>query len=147
MIKEYPNSEIFKYVAEEIADGKNVKLRVRGNSMIPFIREDDFIILIPCNPSTLKIGDVVLFNHNKEVHLHRIIRKKGNRLILQGDGNIIAKEEIALHDVIAKMKQIIQKKGKKVNADAWVWYFFFYLWFYVRPFRAYLLKLYRVCNK
>ncbi len=147
MIKEYPNSEIFKCVVEEIANGKNVQLRVKGNSMFPFIREGDCIILIPCNLSKLQIGDVVLFNYNKEVHLHRLIDKKENNLILQGDGNINAVEIVELQDIIAKLQQIIRKKGKKVNAETWRWYFFFYLWFYVRPFRAYILKLYRLCNK
>ncbi|MBP7102846.1 MAG: S24/S26 family peptidase [Bacteroidales bacterium] len=146
MIKEYPNSEIFKYVAEEISHGENVQLRVKGNSMLPFIREGDSIILIPYNPSCLKIGDVVLFNHKKEVRLHRIIHKNGSSLILQGDGNINAKELIDLLDVIGKLKQIIRRNEKKINTDTWVWYFSFYIWYLLRPFRSYLLKLYRVCK-
>ena len=148
MIKEYPNSEIFKCVVEESAEGKKVQLRVKGNSMLPFIREGDCIILIPCNPSSLKIGDVVLFNHNKVVHLHRLIDKKENNLVLQGDGNINTKEIVELQDVIAKLQQIIRKKkGKKVNSDTYIWYVCFYVWHFLRPFRPYLLKLYSMFKK
>lgn len=144
MLKEYPNSEIFKYVVEEIANGNTVQLRVRGTSMLPFLREGDFAILVPFDQADLKVGDSVLFTYVKEIYLHRIIRRKGDNLVLQGDGIRKSKETITTQHVIALMKQIIRKNGKKVDCNTFSWYLRFYVWYHLRPFRRYLLKLYYV---
>lgn len=144
MLKEYPNSEIFKYVAEEIAEGKTVQLRVKGTSMLPFLRDGDFAILVPFDQAGLKVGDVVLFTYRKKVLLHRIIRRKGDNLVLKGDGIRKAKETITTQHVIALMKQIIRKNGKKIKCNTLSWYFLFYVWHYLRFFQRYLLILHNM---
>ena len=97
--------------------------------MHPLIRGGkDEILLSPCSDKELKPMDVVLFKYKGQHILHRIIRKEGKLLILQGDGSFTAKEECTTENVVGKVEAIIRPSGKEVYVDSWRWKLPSYIW-------------------
>lgn len=85
-----PNAEMFAIVAEQLQDGRNVKVSVLGRSMRPFYSSGRAIVLHPITPEAVRWGNVVLAKISSEpVHyaVHRIIAVEGERITLMGDGN------------------------------------------------------------
>ena len=90
-MKKVPNNTFFSLVEEEIAEGKPVRFRLKGNSMFPLLRNGkDSVILEKCLPDELKPMDVVLFRYRGSYVLHRIIQRMGDDLLIQGDGSILS---------------------------------------------------------
>ena len=84
-----PNQLFFAEVQAQIRQGKKVKIRVRGNSMLPFIRNNDETLLIPPTPEKIRIGTPVVAQTDElGIVLHRIHRIEGSRITLLGDGNV-----------------------------------------------------------
>ena len=121
-MKKVANNVFFSWLEEEIAQGKPVRFRLKGNSMFPLLRNGkDEVILEKCFPENLKPMDVVLFRYRGKHVLHRIIRREGERLLIQGDGSIVAKEECTVDDVIGKVVQICRPSGKEIPVGSWQW--------------------------
>lgn len=101
--KQIPNEIFFEQLMAEINDGESVRIRVTGRSMMPTFHDKvDYIVLSPFDKDALKVGDVVLFNRGDTICVHRIIARKGERLIIRGDGNRHkAYEPCTVNDVMA----------------------------------------------
>ena len=98
-----PNSLFFNEVEAILAEGREVRIRMRGNSMLPLLRSDrDTVVLTPIAAygaaaaqaapgsaaagrpeagekhgtglEALRAGDIVLFRHRGRHILHRIVR-------------------------------------------------------------------------
>lgn len=103
MKRKIPTQTVMEEVKCFVGSGKNVMLPVAGNSMRPFIIGDrDSAELHPIT-SPLKRGDAVLaWADGNHYVLHRIVAVDGDRLTLEGDGNVGLKEYCHSSDVIAK---------------------------------------------
>jgi hypothetical protein len=86
--------DIFKEISTIIAEGKAVTLTANGYSMNPFLFHlRDQITLGPWTDSDIRPGAVALVRDIKgNIVLHRIVSRKGNEIILEGDGNICQQE-------------------------------------------------------
>lgn len=141
-MKPIPNELFFAWVEDEIAHGRPVQFRLKGVSMFPLLRNNrDEVILHPCREEELKPMDVVLFRYRGKHLLHRIIRRDGNRMLIQGDGSYVAKEVCLTNDVIGRVHAVVRPKGKMVSVDAWQWRLPSYLWQKVGILRRPLLRL------
>ena len=121
-MKKVANNVFFSWLEEEIAQGKPVRFRLKGHSMFPLLRNGkDEVILEKCFPENLKPMDVVLFRYRGGHVLHRIIRREGERLLIQGDGSIVAKEECTVNDVVGKVIRICRPSGKEIPVGSWQW--------------------------
>lgn len=64
------------------------KLKARGGSMFPVIRDGEVIEIIPIDPETIRVGDIVMtvFNNERYV-IHRVVRflKKECLIYTKGD--------------------------------------------------------------
>ena len=124
-----PNDVFFAWVESEIAEGHSVRIRLKGQSMFPLLRnERDEVVLYPCHEHDLHPMDVVLFRYQGRHVLHRILRREGDWLYLRGDGSYVAKEECAVSDVVGKVHEIIRPSGKVIPVDAWQWRLSSKLW-------------------
>lgn len=66
---------------EALQQGRTVTFRPHGNSMIPLVRSGQLCTVAPVtDPSTLKIGDIVLCRVNGSQYLHLITARDGNRV-------------------------------------------------------------------
>ena len=143
-MKQIPNNLFFAWVESEIAEGRSVRFRLKGHSMFPLLRnERDEVVLYPCTEAELKPMDVVLFRHQGRHVLHRIIRREGDRLLIQGDGSFVAKEECTVADVIGKVRSVVRPSGKELSVDDWQWRFPSFVWQHMGIFRTPLLRVLR----
>jgi len=140
-MRRIPNEQFFLWVENEIAEGHSVRFRLRGDSMYPLLRNGlDEVILYTCKNKELKPMDIVLFRYKGKYLLHRIIKIDGNRLSMQGDGSIVAKEECLYSDVIGKVKAIVRPSGRIISLNSWQWRFFSFLWRRLGIIRPIILK-------
>lgn len=136
-MKTISNELFFFWVEKEIAEGRSVRFRLKGRSMHPLLRDGlDDVILHPCKREELRPMDVVLFRYKGKHLLHRIIRIDGNRLYIQGDGSIAAKEECLCSDVVGKVMTIVRPSGRMISLSSLEWRFLSHLWQRLRIFRT-----------
>lgn len=103
------NKVLFSAVEEYIALGQSVLFRVKGTSMRPYLRsERDLVEFAPCDIDQLKKGDIVLFRYHGTYLMHRIRKRKGEKLCIQGDGVLANKEYPLTSDVIAIVRSVIR---------------------------------------
>lgn len=126
-----------------VKEGQKVTLRANGHSMLPFIvgGKEDILLVQPTNP---RIGDVVLAQISIDHYvIHRIIAIDGDNITLMGDGNLSGREHCQKEDIAARVDYYINSKGK---------YHYLYtpyrmimarIWFWLLPYRRYLLAIYR----
>ena len=74
-MKRIANECFFAWVESEIKSGRSVKFRVKGNSMMPLLRNGkDEVVVGPYDKEELKLFDVILFRQTDRYVLHRIIQ-------------------------------------------------------------------------
>ena len=131
-------------IKQNIEKGKPVKLRVAGKSMRPYLRGDgnDEIFVYPCQPCQLKPGDIVLFSYRGKYLFHRIIRRKGNQLTIQGDGNLRETETAQAEEILGIVKTIRRPGCKPTSPYSFRAKIYWRIWLSLRPIRRYLLFIY-----
>lgn len=139
--------DIFKEISTMIAEGKTVTLTANGYSMNPFlVHLRDQITLGPWTDSDIRPGTVALVRDIKgNIVLHRIIRRKGNYILLEGDGNIGQQEKATL-DGIAGIMHSITRKNRIYTSKNLLWRIYSWGWVALRPLRRYPLALWRKLN-
>lgn len=141
-MKNVSNDVFFAWVEEEIAQGKPVRFRLKGNSMFPLLRNmKDSVILEKCSMHDLKPMDVVLFRYRGTHVLHRIIQRTGDDLLIQGDGSIVAMEQCTVNDVVGKVTGICRPSGKIFSVENWKWKLSSRLWRTSNSMRKFLLRV------
>ena len=68
-----------KYAKEALRRGETVQVRPRGHSMKGKVNDGVRVTLVPCDPSTLKVGDIVLVRVSGNDYLHLIKAINGKR--------------------------------------------------------------------
>lgn len=142
--KTIQNNLFFEEVANRIAEGERVRIRAKGNSMLPFIRDRiDEVVLEKANEESFKKGSLLLvqLNDNRFV-LHRVKKINETLLVLQGDGNLSFVEACTPNDVIAEASAVI-RNGKTITKGNFRWNMYRYLWPENYLFRRIALGIYR----
>lgn len=131
--------------AELLGKGANVKVRVGGNSMLPFLHDGKEVIeLTPFRGEQLANGTVAFFRNNGHYIIHRLIgRTADGRYLFQGDGNLQGCEAAAPADIFGILRRIYRPDGSVKHCNTLWWKASSLLWYLCRPFRHYLLTAYR----
>ena len=110
-----PNDILLEEVRRLLAEGKEVILLTKGQSMTPFIRgERDSVAMI--RKPDVCVGDIVLAKVEGERYvLHRVIKREGERLTLMGDGNIRGHEHCTCDLVAGTVTRIIKPSGREIK--------------------------------
>ena len=141
-MKPIPNTIILEEVEQMISIGNSVELKVKGQSMRPYLRSGkDKIILSPFRPVDLKCGAIVLFRYDHRYVFHRIIKIENENLIIQGDGNKSC-EKALKSDVIGVVRGIVRPGGKTISLPDFSSEVYWRCWRFLRPIRRYLLAVY-----
>ena len=123
----YPNKKLMPEIESLLNEGRKITLKVKGNSMFPFIKGDRDRVELH-KPQSLKMGDIVLARLQDEQYvIHRIIDLTNEEVLLMGDGNLYKMEMCHRTDVIGKAFRIIRGKRsiycsyciEKIKAKVW----------------------------
>ena len=119
----------FVEIASRIADGERVRIRAKGNSMLPFIKDGrDEIILEKPNEQSFQKGRLLLVKMKDERYiLHRVKTIYDTCILLRGDGNLSILETCTKDDVIAEATTVI-RNGKTIERGSLRWNLYRYLW-------------------
>ena len=135
-----PNEILLGSAAAFLGEGREVILRAKGNSMLPFIRnERDSVVLR--KDDSLEVGDIVLVQMPDRFVMHRIIERDGDRFRMMGDGNVRGTESFRREDVLGKVIWIIKEDGRRVAPGR------ARVWKALLPVRRLLLAVYRIICK
>ena len=137
-----PNDILLPEVRKMVSEGHTVTLKVRGNSMRPFLESSrDYVLLAPF--SSVGVGDVVLAEICKgHFVLHRIISKDGDALVLKGDGNHLQTESCRVADVAAVARGFY-RRDRYYPTDGKLWKRYSAFWMKAMPMRRWFLAAYR----
>ncbi len=63
-----------------------MRIAVHGRSMLPALADGDEVEIRLCNPSEARAGDVVLVRDGGLHIIHRLLARRGDLVLTQGDG-------------------------------------------------------------
>lgn len=106
-----PNAILLSEVSSLLAEGKEVELKTKGYSMLPFIVGDRDSVRL--RQETVSEGDVVLAEiAPRHYVLHRIVSMNEGAVTLKGDGNLVGTEHCRPEDIKGKAVAVIRPKGR-----------------------------------
>lgn len=113
-------------ISEIVLSGGSVRLDVKGNSMMPLLRNERDAVLLRKADSICKY-DVVLFKKSDgKIALHRIVDIKDDTYTIIGDNQYRFDYEIRKEDLIAKAVEFIRGKHriseKQIRSFGVFWY-------------------------
>ena len=116
------NKIFFAEVEELLAEGRQVTILVRGNSMRPLLRDGrDKVILRKAIDEDIKKGAVMLFRYRGSHVMHRVTRIEGDVVIFEGDGNYKLQEVASRKDIIAVMETVVRPSGRRIECSGRRW--------------------------
>lgn len=142
MTKQIPNALFFAQVEAELAQGREVSIRLVGTSMRPLLRGGvDELVIVPCRADDLQQLDVVLFRHRGRHLLHRIVHISPSGFTMQGDGVWASQEHCTAADIVGRLSVIRRPSCRPLPVTALSWRFRSRLWHLLRPLRRWLLRV------
>ncbi len=66
-----------------LREGQAMRFRPQGGSMAPFLRPGDVVTIAP--GTECRAGDIVLWQMDEALVLHRVVAKRNGRIITKGD--------------------------------------------------------------
>lgn len=123
------NNLFFQEIASRIGQGERVLIRVKGNSMLPFVRDTiDEVVLQKPNQQSFQKGRLLLVQMaDKHYLLHRVEKILNEQITLRGDGNLTIAETCTTNDVVAEATTVI-RSGKAIQVASLKWNLYRYLW-------------------
>jgi hypothetical protein len=85
--------------------GRNVKLAIRGVSMLPLLREP-MTIDVEALRQPARIGDVLVFRAGDAYVAHRVLRRTGERYVTGGDAYPEIVEHVDRTDVLGRVAAV-----------------------------------------
>ncbi len=134
-----PNELFFQEAKELLGEGKKVSLYVQGNSMRPFLRNGDKVLLSSASSRRIKKGAIVLARSSMGIVLHRIVRVDANNCLLAGDAHSKQIEKASIADVIGIVVGA-HRYGKEIRLNSLHKRFLSFLWRILRPLRGVVFK-------
>lgn len=122
-------------ISNLLADGHDVKFRAPGDSMYPAICDGDVITVMPIEPATITIGDIILYRHKSGVVAHRVIRmakrdvpdfqpsaprprpsvlSSQSYFMLRGDAAVVFDEPVSVDQILGKVA-LVEREGRRID--------------------------------
>ena len=123
-------------------DGREVSMRIAGNSMAPFLILERDTIFFRKPEAKLKKGDMVFFKRrNGQYIMHRIHHVKPDGYYIVGDAQCMIEGPVAGEQIFAVVTKVI-RKGKTIQPGDFWWEFFRHVWLHMIPLRRPVMALY-----
>lgn len=108
---------LYDFTEQLLGNKRQVRIKVGGYSMYPYLRNEDIITVERCSFSELKKGDIIVFKSNNKWIAHRLLKKSsgGNNNTLTARGDTCAKKDppITENNYIGKVISYSRKSKKK----------------------------------
>lgn len=138
-----PNAVLLGEVKGLLAEGKDVVIPTKGNSMLPFIRGGRDCVNLR-RLGSLDVGDIVLAEIREGTYvLHRVFALDGDAVTLMGDGNIRGVEHCRRQDVAGTVLTVLKENGREVDCRSPKAMRRARTWRRLMPFRRIILGFYR----
>lgn len=138
------NAHYFAEVQHMLDEGKEVRIRIKGNSMRPFIADGDTVLLKAYKGEVLPLGINVLARHQGKYVFHRYVGTKDYKIILAGDGNLVLCEFVDRIDIMATAIQYFpQNQSKPIDLNSRWYRLRGMIWYRLRLLRRIIAKLKR----
>jgi ATP-binding cassette subfamily B protein len=114
-------NELYEMTDALLDSQQQVKLRVGGTSMFPFLKHGDIITISKCSISELRIGDVVVFKTDGKWIAHRLLKiiLKNNKTFLLTKGDTCRfKDPLFAEEQYAGKVISFERKLKEKKTDA-----------------------------
>lgn len=112
---EISGESLLSVMKDVLAREKPFRFRARGESMFPFIRNDDVITVHAMTGISPSVGDVVAYIHprNGKLVIHRLIKRSCDDYLVKGDNSMEPAEIISLKHIIGVIRTV-ERKGVRV---------------------------------
>ncbi len=100
-------SEFEQTLRELLLAGHTARFRASGDSMYPSICSGDYLNVVPCTPSELRRGDVVLTATERGLTAHRIVRVSERdgapQIITRGDNSLRSDPPVGAASILGRV--------------------------------------------
>lgn len=111
------SGESLMELAASVLD-KNASFRVRakGFSMSPVVKENDIIVISPLRGKKPGCGDVLAFSNSisRSLTVHRVIKKNDGFFCFRGDNSIRPAEVVSEDRILGRLTRV-ERNGKKIR--------------------------------
>ncbi len=133
-------TELAQAVEQGVANGGRVVITVTGGSMVPALLHQRSQVELEA-AGDIRVGHIVLVRRGDgSLVLHRVVKRQGDTLTLNGDAQIWI-EQVDASQVLAKVCRIC-RKGKWHDSGTPGDKAYYKLWGLTRPVRPAMLKVY-----
>lgn len=137
-----PNQALLSEVVKLLSEHRQVTIKAKGNSMMPFIVGGEDSVILQ-KELTYGVGDIVLAEVTPgSFVLHRILKIDAKEVVLMGDGNVTGVEKCSLDAIHGRAIGII-RRGKQLDCTRRSHRLKARVWKALLPIRRYLLAIYR----
>jgi signal peptidase I len=101
---------------ESLRRGSRLRLRARGGSMLPFLRDGDLLVVRPAAAAEVGVGDVICYvPPSGGLCLHRVIAREDRGFVTRGDA--LAYVEIVPAAAVLGLVIGRERRGRRVALD------------------------------
>ena len=143
-MKRIANECFFAWVESEIKSGRSVKFRVKGNSMMPLLRNGkDEVVVGPYDKEELKLLMSFCSGRQTGMYCIGLFKKEAVVILMQGDGVLsFFYEKCEDTDIIGVVvRRVCRPSGKKIETDSACWRLESRLWLGLGGCRGMVLRV------
>ncbi len=108
-------------IIEMLAQQGRVTLRVRGSSMLPWVKAGDVAVIRRAGINDVRCGDVVLFQRASRLFVHRLVEKHGTlreaQFLAKGDAHPGSDGMVNRELVLGRVVRI-HRGDKRIDLDS-----------------------------
>lgn len=137
-------TEYLSVLKELVEEDREVHLRIAGDSMVPFLRDNRDEVFF-CKPMrALKKGDIVFFQRESGQYvMHRIQRVRPEGYYIVGDNQTVIEGPVAREQIFGIVTKVIRDGIEMGPGDFW-WELFEHVWIRMIPLRRLVMRVYRM---
>jgi signal peptidase I len=96
--------------------GRCLRIKARGGSMTPFLRDGDVALVAPAEAEAIRVGDVICYETAPgRLFLHRVVARQGARVVARGDA-LTSTAVISVRRVLGTVRAI-ERQGRTRRLD------------------------------